>query len=176
MRARARLADLGIDYKTKQTKATFLIECGPDVLEAMAEDDLLITAKKYSPKKTLDQNGYLWILLQGITDKLRDGSTRWSNYLRCLQEYGVFCYLPAQGHDIKMLEAVFRLVVDRGEITITTPSGKQVQVRQMQCFKGTSLYSKQEMSTFLDHVVEEAKSLGVDTLTPDEYEHLKGLA
>lgn len=175
MRARARLADLGIDYKTHQTKAMFLIECGPDVLEAMAEDDLLLNVKKYSPKKTLDQNGYLWVLLQGIADKLRDGSTRWSNYLRCLQEYGVFCYLPAQEHDIKMLEAVFRLVVDRGEITIETPSGKLVQVHQMQCFKGTSLYTKQEMSTFLDHVIEEAKSLGVDVITPEELEHIRGL-
>lgn len=175
MRARARITDLGLDYKTRQAKATFLIECGPDALEALAEDELIMSVNKYSPKKTLDQNGYLWVLLQGIADKLRDGSTRWSNYLRCLQEYGVFCFLPAQEHDIKMLEAVFRLVVDRGEITITTPSGKHMQVRQMQCFKGTSLYTKQEMSTFLDHVIEEAKSLGVESLTSDELAHIRGL-
>lgn len=176
MRARARLADLGIDYKTKQTKATFLIECKPDELEKLSENELIMNVKKYSPKKTLDQNGYLWVLLQGIADALRFGTTKNEQYLRCLYEYGQFVILPAQDHDIPQLEAVFRLIIPRGETTLETPSGKKVTCHQLQCFRGVSTYTKDEMSTFLDHVVEEAKSLGVDVLTPDEYEHLKGLA
>lgn len=176
MKVRGQLSDLSMDYKTKMTKATFLLECGADVLERVAEkNDLSLDIKPYSPNRSLDQNNYMWSLLQSISDVLQNGSTRWSEYLRCLQEYGIFCYLPAQEHDIKMLMSVFRVVVDRGEIEITTPSGKKVVCHQMQCFKGTSLYSQKEMSNFLEHIIDEAKQLGIDTDTPDEIEKMKGL-
>ena len=39
--------------------------------------------------------------------------------------------------------------------------------------RGTSEYDSKEMAWFLDRVIEEAKAIGVETMTPDEIERLK---
>ena len=39
--------------------------------------------------------------------------------------------------------------------------------------KGSSEYNTAEMSHFIDMVVQEAKELGIETLTPDELERMK---
>lgn len=176
MRSRARLHDISFDYSRQMVKATFLLESvSAKQVERLNDKELILEAKQYHPKKTNDQNAYLWILLQSMADHVKGGSTKWQQYMRCIREYGVFVYLPAQEQDLPMLESVFRLIVDRGEIEITTPSGKQVTCHQMQCFKGTSKYNKEEMSNFLDKIVAECKDAGIDVATPDELEHMKSL-
>lgn len=40
-------------------------------------------------------------------------------------------------------------------------------------YKGTSEYDTKEMSIFIDGVVQEAKQLDIETMTPNEIEHLK---
>ena len=42
-------------------------------------------------------------------------------------------------------------------------------------YYGTSSYSTKQMANFIDYIVQEAKSLGIQTLTPNEIEHLKSL-
>lgn len=176
MRSKAKLHDLGIDYESRKIKATFLLDdASATQLEKLNDKVLLLEAKEYKPKKTNDQNAYLWSLLQDMADHVKGGSTKWQQYMRCIREYGVFVYLPAQEQDLPMLESVFRLMIDRGEIEITTPSGKQVTCHQMQCFKGTSKYNKEEMSNFLDKVIAECKDAGIDVCTPEEREHMKSL-
>lgn len=177
MRAKARLHDVGLDLQSRKVKATFLLDdVTPQEIEKIQDQELLLEAKQYSPKKTNDQNAYMWALLQAMADHVKDGSSRWEQYMRCIRDYGVFSYYPAQDEDIPNLQAVFRLVLDRGEIEITTPSGKQVTCHQMQCFKGTSCYTKAELSNFLDKIVAECKDAGIDTATFDELEHMRSIA
>lgn len=177
MRARARLHDIGIDIKTRKAKVTFLLDdVPPQQLERLnTEDDLLVTVKKFSYKRSLDQNAYMWELLQAMADHVKGGSNKWEQYLRCIREYGVFAYYPAQEHDIPMLESVFRVVIDRGVTDLVTPSGKEVKVHQMQCFKGTSCYTKEELSNFLDKIIAECHDCGIDTATPDELAHIRSI-
>ena len=39
--------------------------------------------------------------------------------------------------------------------------------------KGSSEYNTAEMAHFIDHIVEEAQELGIETATPDELERMK---
>lgn len=177
MRTQARLHDVSIDYKSRKVAVTFLLDnATPKDIEKLQDKDLLLEVKKYSPKKTNDQNAYMWALLQAIADHLKDGSNRWDHYMRCIRDYGVFAYYPAEEKDIPTLQSVFRLVLDRGEVEIETPSGKKVLVHQMQCFKGTSCYTKDELSDFIDKIVAECKDAGIDTATPDELAHMRSIA
>ena len=177
MRTKARFHDIGLDLKSRNVKLTFLLDdVTPQEIEKLQDKDLLLEVKKYSPPKTNDQNAYMWTLLQAMADHVKDGSNRWDHYMRCIRDYGVFSYYPAQDEDIPNLQAVFRLVLDRGEIEITTPSGKQVTCHQMQCFKGTSCYTKEELSNFIDKIVAECKDAGIDTETPDEAAHMRSIA
>ena len=42
-------------------------------------------------------------------------------------------------------------------------------------FKGSSEYDTKEMSLLIDGIVQEAKNLGIETMTPAEVERLKGM-
>lgn len=177
MRTKARLHDLGIDFGSRKVKVTFLLDgAKAEDVEKLKDKELIIEAKQFRADRSHDQNAYMWELLQAMADHAKDGSTRWEQYLRCIREYGVFAYYPAQDADIPMLESVFRLVVDRGLIDITTPSGKTLKVHQMQCFKGTSCYDKGEMSNFLDKIIAECKDAGIDVATPEELAHMRSLS
>jgi hypothetical protein len=47
------------------------------------------------------------------------------------------------------------------------------EFKHIRIFKGSSEYDTREMSILLQGVVEEAKALGIETMTKDEIEHLK---
>jgi len=125
-----------------------------------------VNIKKYYPKRSLDSNNYAWVLLDKMAKVLH--SSKEEVYKTLLERYGTFFYLPCEEDKVPNIEAVFRVVRDRGETTLTTPSGKEVKCRQLQCYKGSSLMDQAEMTAFLNGLVEEAKALGIDTATPDE--------
>ena len=48
-------------------------------------------------------------------------------------------------------------------------------VVSMRLYKGSSIFDSKEMSRLIDYIVDEAQSLGIETMTPDELERLKQL-
>lgn len=175
METKARISNISRDFRSGKVQMTFTLDqFNPEEAERLVSKDLYLTVKKYN-SKTLAQNNYMWELLQKIADHVRDGSSRWEQYMRCIREYGIFAYYPAQEADIPLLESVFRLVIDRGELEIITPSDRIVKVHQMQCFKGTSCYTRDEMQAFLDKIVSECKQNGISVATPDELAYMRSL-
>jgi len=106
-------------------------------------------------------NNYLWLLLQKIAEVLN--TSREEIYLVLLERYGVFTYLLAEpdSPQYKELARTYRVVRDRGESPITTKSGKTIMTHTYQCFKGTSGYSQEEMSNFLNGVESECDELEI---------------
>mgnify|MGYP003373335103 CR=1 FL=1 len=157
----------------KRINLTFEVDgsSADQVEKIMAQDKLRIRAVKWREKRSIDANNYLWELLSQMAPVLH--TTKEELYLRELQEYGVFIYLPGTDEDMKKLSEVFRIVINRGETTLTTPSGKEMRLNQLQCYKGSSKYDTLEMSRLIDGVVEDAKELGIDTMTPEEIRQMK---
>ena len=122
-------------------------------------------------KRSLDANNYAWLLLDRMA-KILD-STKEEIYIHMIERYGTFVYLPVLEENVKSIENVFRVVRDRGEVVMTTASGKTVVCRQLQCYKGSSLFDTKEMAKFIDGIISEAKPLGVEVETPDEVERIK---
>lgn len=127
--------------------------------------------KKHRKKRSLDANNYAWLLMDRIAKAVR--SQKDEVYLQMLERYGSFFYLPVQTAKVEEVTPLFRIVHDRGGVNLTTESGKQVECRQLQCYKGSSLYDTKEMSELLDGIVSEAKELGIETETPEEIERMK---
>lgn len=122
-------------------------------------------------KRSLDANNYAWALMDKIARAVK--SSKEEVYLRMVERYGPFMYMPVMEKDILTMEKVFRVVRDRGVIEMTTKSGNKVFCHQLQCYKGSSLYDSKEMSDFIDGVISEAKNLGIETATPDELKRMK---
>lgn len=122
-------------------------------------------------KRSLDANNYAWLIMDRIAKTV--DSTKDEIYVHMIERYGTFVYLPVLPENVSAIENVFRVVRDRGEAVMTTKSGKKIVCRQLQCYKGSSLFDTKEMAKFIDGIISEAKPLGVEVETPDEIERIK---
>lgn len=129
--------------------------------------------KERKAKRSLDANAYAWLLMDRIAKHKSIRSSKEEIYLQMLERYGTFVYLPAMVESVEEIKKVFRIVRDRGGVILRTSSGKYVKCRQLQCYKGSSLYDSREMSDLLDGIISEAQFLGIETDTPDEIERMK---
>lgn len=118
---------------------------------------LVITAKPFKRKRSLDANAYFWVLCDKIAKRL--GSDKWTIYLLQLSKYGVFADLEAKVQALQMLRDKFRYVevLQEGE--------ESCKVR---CYFGSSTYNTHEMSDLLNGTVSDAEGLGIETITPAE--------
>lgn len=127
---------------------------------------LAVEIKQYRKKRSLDANGYLWVLLQKIAEAVN--SSKNEIYLQMLERYGVFTHIVVKPHMVDKVKQEWRTVRELGEVAINGKTGVQLQ-----CFFGSSTYDTKEFCTLLDGVISEAKELGIETMTPDEIARLK---
>ncbi len=124
-------------------------------------------------KYTLNALNYCWQLMDKIAKHPSIKSTKQEVYMSMLEKVGERVYLPVLPQNVDTLQPIFRIIHDRGEVEMTTASGKKVVCRQLECLKGISAYDSREMAKFIDEVVHDCKVLGIETETPDELERIK---
>lgn len=122
---------------------------------------LLLEVKPYKEKRSLSANAYFWQLCSQMAAKLR--STKEAVYLLMLRDAGQFIDVEVVPEAVEMLQRVYRYTEVMGE-------SNRVMVR---CYLGSSGYNTEEMSALIDHTVEEAKALGIETMTPNELAQIK---
>jgi|LSQX01.2.fsa_nt_gb hypothetical protein len=116
-------------------------------------------------KRSLDANGYLWVLLQKIAEALH--TSKDEIYLEMLARYGVFTHIVVKPNVVERVKDEWRTVRELGEVTINGKTGIQLQ-----CFFGSSTYDSKEFSVLLDGVISEAKELGIETLSETEADRM----
>lgn len=135
-------------------------------LHAIKElERLKIDVVKYRHKRSLDANAYFWQLCDKIAKRL--GSDKWTIYLLQLSKYGVFVDVSVIREALPMLEREFRNTEILREMEWKGKAGYLVR-----CYYGSSDYDSKEMSELIEGTVNEAKELGIETLTPDELESM----
>lgn len=120
--------------------------------------------EKERKKRSLDSNAYAWELIGKIADVV--GSDKDSIYLEMLKRYG-------QGGVVKIPNAD----VDRFCRTYKyhQPHESLPPEERAQYFRfwvGSSQYNQQEMNVFINGIVDECKTLDIETMTPAELERL----
>lgn len=122
-------------------------------------------------KRSLDANAYLWVLCQKIAESVGT-ITKNEVYRRAVREAGQFEIIPIRED---ALEAFFRKWKGRGSgwIAEKQDDSKLPGYARVIAYYGSSVYDSKEMSKLLDHVIDEAKQLGIETATPDEVELMK---
>lgn len=158
-----------IDLQTGMAMLTLAIEqkrSATNCWDELHAERLSIKIDKYREKRSLNANSYAWKLLTEIANAMR--LSKEDVYFQMLKEYGqselisVKAHIPI-GEYVKYCEEV-------GESTLNSTLFKHYRV-----YKGSSEFDKREMAIFIDGVVQEAQSLGIDTRTPDEIANLKSL-
>lgn len=163
------LKSITTDWKTGNKIISFetINDFQPQAIEEISDNKLNVIAKKYRQKRSLDANAYLWVLCSKIAEV--EDSSKEEIYEQMLQKYGVV-YSDDDG---------YITVTVKKEVDMSKIGGHWLYYRdngKFACYlmiKGTSEYDTAEMAHFIDMVVQEAKELGIETLTPDELERMK---
>lgn len=164
METKAEIISISKDWKTGRWQIAFETDYRPDEIPG----EVRLTYKKWREKRSLDANAYMWVLLQDMAVEL--GSTKEEVYEELLQRYGFMARDDGGFITITLRADISKnLLPGHWKLYQSTPSWKVYRL-----IRGTSEYDTKEMSYFLDRVIEEAKELGVETMTPNEVERLKG--
>ena len=128
------------------------------------DKEKLFDLVEHRKKRSLNSNSYLWKLINEIANVMR--MSKEEVYLQMLKDYG-------QSEVISLLSSInvdgyFKYYEVIGESMLNGKEFKHIRI-----FKGSSEYDTREMSILLQGVVEEAKALGIETMTEKELNILK---
>lgn len=126
------------------------------------------TDKKYEIKlkrkiRSKNANAYMWELLQKLAELYC--TSKIELYKKYVKEYGVFQVITMNPEAIKTFE---RLWSDRGIGWFTEILEYNKESIQVIAYYGTSSYNTKQFYNVVQHIVEDCKEEGIETLTPRE--------
>ena len=159
---KARLKDISRDYVTGKARLTFEVD---GALPELPEGDLDLKVKKWREARSKDANAYYWALVNQIAGAV--GATKDEVHAENIQRYGYFddpvIVITVKDHvDMGKIDGYWKYIKGNG----TYKSYLRI--------RGSHEYNTAEFSRFLDHVIEDAKELGIETETPDELARMEG--
>lgn len=144
---------------------TYLLSLAPEFQQGKEYE---CNIEPFKQKRGLNANNYSWAL-QDQMAKILNRSIDDVHHEMVLQ-YGVLETYSIVKEAFESAKRVFDYYHILGESEINGKTFVHCRVGV-----GTHHYNTQEMSRFIDGVVQEAKELGIETKTPDEIAELKSL-
>lgn len=134
-------------------------------LSTIADQDKEYQIAAYHPKRSLAANNYAWVLITRIAEAMTPPQNKEAVYLEMLKRYGQSEFISVvSGIDIrgyfKYFEEYGKGHVDGREFT------------HYKIYKGSSEFDAREMNILLEGIIQEAKELGIETITPQEKERM----
>lgn len=130
-----------------------------------------VTIKEFRNKRSLDANAYAWVLMNKLADKLNMGvRDLYRHYIPDIPENSQVVCVPT--------EAVEKLQSGWEHNGIgwcsDTLKSKLPGCTNVVLYYGSSTFDQKQMGVLLDLIIEDCKQVGVEYLTPEELERLKG--
>lgn len=123
---------------------------------------------KAKKKRSLDASAYSWVLIDKIAEVLH--YSKEDVYRRAVREYGVsevYCGLP------EAIDILIRAHEGGLGFQYETFESKVKGCINVRLYFGQSSYDTKQMSVFIDGLVQDAKSLDIETLSDRELSLLK---
>ena len=149
---------------------TFTVATDPrKELDGLQDVDLDVTAKKHRQKRSLDANAYAWVLIGKIAELMHiDRSEVYRDAIRAIGgNHEIVC---VQDKAVESLCNGWKSL-GLGWQAETMPS-KIKDCTTVFLYYGSSTYDTKQMSLLIDHLVQDARELGIETMTPRELEVL----
>ena len=177
MEVTGKILDLTQDYQTNKFRITFEVNEAATIKSEYDKlkdiDKLAIKVDKYRKKRSLDANSYFHVLVGKIADVHNISKAYCKNIL--ISKYGQIEFVDTEMVVIKtnippeqMLEQETLHCLPCG---VKVENGKEVNFYRV--YRGSHSYDSREMSLLIDGTVEEAKALGIETVTDEEIRKMK---
>lgn len=129
-----------------------------------------IDIKKYREKRSLNANAYCWVLIEKLADKMQKSKEQ--VYREMLEDYGTIAvdddgrkviFSLKKDIDVSKYFKYYKFLGD----------SKDGKFKHYYVIKGSSEYDTHEMTKFIEGIVQECQSLGIETMTPEEISKLQ---
>lgn len=174
MELKGKIINIQLDFVTHKPQVVIQLTNQNDILTDefnKLQDEELIDIELSKPKKrrSLNANAYAWTLIGKIAEKV--GNTKEEVYKEYIKNKGIYRIVTI---DSKAAQTFIKIWTEKGLGWVCETSENNIAgLVDIIAYYGTSSYNTKQMANFIDYIVEEAKELGIQTLTPNEIEHLK---
>ena len=160
---RAQLHDLTFTREGKQVVSFITDDDFRENFDELNGKVLTVEVKRYREKRSLNANAYLWVLCQKIAEnqKVQPDEV----YRKEVREAGVSVAMSVLSHHY---EKVAEAWAERGIGWFCVPTDRNGNTTFFLAYYGSSTYDTKEISRLIESTVEDARSLGIETLTPRE--------
>lgn len=138
-------------------------------LEDKLLDGYVLSVKKQK-KKSLNANNYMWQLCDKIAQRIK--TSKEDVYRHAIREVGAWFDTSC---DADKSDELCKAWESNGVGWFAEPILMGQRIASIRLYKGSSVYNGTELSRVIDYIVEEAKELGIETMTPNEILKLKQL-
>lgn len=164
---KARIVDFSLSFNRKQRVTLELEGDFRGQFDKLHDKDVGVTIRKWSEKRSLTANAYLWALVGKIGDALR--MSKDEVYFDMLKAYGQGGAVSVEERFVEDFSRTYKYSEKLGE---TKLNGKTFI--HFRFWVGSSEYNVEEMSVLIDGVVQEAKNLGIKTMDEENLKSLIG--
>ena len=176
---------MAVDYKTHEALVTFAIKTDLGALEeylkGFGDKQIIIKTSAYSEKKSLNANNYYWHLVEEIVrvrHKEEPNLTKEEVHRAMMQDYGTWDR-DEDGSVNYIINPLGKPLPKDGyywdtrtNVKIQGEHSGEAIGRVYFTIKGSRHYNRAEMSQLIDGTVQEAKDLGIPTISDKEMERL----
>lgn len=120
---------------------------------------------KAKQKRSLNANSYAWVLIGKIAETLK--LSKEAVYFDMLQSYGQGGAISVEERFVENFKRSYKYHESMGKSEL---KGKMFE--HFRFWVGSSEYSQSEMNVLIEGIVQEAKQLDIETLTPAELARL----
>jgi S-adenosylmethionine synthetase len=142
-----------------------------ELCDKLKDTQIDIEIKKHRQRRSLDANSYAWVLIGKIAEEMHvDRADVYREAIRAIGGTSTIVCVPD-----KAVETLLDGWKSKGMgwQTETMPS-KIKGCTNVVLYYGSSTYDTRQMSLLIDHLVQDAKALGIETMTPRELEAMLG--
>ena len=154
-----------IVFKPKQFNYTVLPRLLDTVNSLEQDKEYKIELGKVRKKRSLNANGYMWELCEQIAQKLN--ITKEDVYLQAIKDVGVFQTVEINGKAENTLKYSWSLH-GIGWIAETVDNSKRDGFKIVNLYYGSSTYNTKQMSRLIDHIVQDAKAVGIEVISDSD--------
>lgn len=167
-----RLRFLAIGRNQEQAVTIDLRDDFREQFESLRGCDVDVEIKKHRERRSRDANAYAWVLINRIA--AAQSVDRVTVYHEAIRSIG----------GVSEIVCVKDEAVDKlrrgwqhngiGWITDVMPS-RISGCTNVILYYGSSVYDTKQMSCLIDHLIQDAQALGIETATPEELDRMKSL-
>lgn len=138
--------------------------------DELREGAISLECKQWRNKRSLDANAYLWVLIDKIAQKTRQKPV--DVYRHAIKE------IPGNSTLVCVQDKAKDVLQQQWQAKGLGWQTEELKSKIEGCtnivlYYGSSVYNTTQMSLLIDNICEDARDLGIDTLTPYELEGMK---